>query len=82
MQQLCRHRLVDTTIMVKNRLANRGGYSPVQRVFGFQPRLPGTFFTSDTNDYEVTKMDKSGDKAVMEAMDMRKASSRRTAIKH
>ena len=31
--------LVDNATMMKNRLANRGGFSSIQRAFGFYPRL-------------------------------------------
>ncbi|CAE7945116.1 RE1 [Symbiodinium sp. KB8] len=42
--------LVDNVIMMKNRLANRGGFSPIQRVFGYYPRLPGGLMSSDIED--------------------------------
>ena len=34
------HEAVDSVVSIKNRLTSRGGYSPAQRVFGFQQRLP------------------------------------------
>ena len=33
--------LVDVSCMMRNRLLLSGGYSPIQRVIGYSPRLPG-----------------------------------------
>ena len=63
--------LVDHVTMMKNRLANRGGFSPVQRVFGFYPRLPG-----GTEDHESQRPDHVGDKSLEDAMAMRKAAAK------
>ena len=67
--------LVDTTVMMKNRLANRGGYSPAQRVLGYLPRLPGGLLTSEGDDLEATRPDSAGDRSIQDAMAMRKAAA-------
>ena len=33
--------LIDTVIMMKNRLCHKGGYSAIHRVFGYTPSMPG-----------------------------------------
>ena len=38
--------LVDTACMTRNRLLLRAGYSPIQRVLGYSPRLPGGLYTN------------------------------------
>ncbi|CAE7570057.1 unnamed protein product, partial [Symbiodinium pilosum] len=67
--------LVDTTVMIKNRLATRGGFSPVQRVLGYLPRLPGGLMTDEgTNSPDAGDLD-PGDEGVARAMRMRKAAA-------
>ena len=39
--------MVDLTTMTKNRMMNVGGYSPCQRVLGFNPFLPGGLLNGD-----------------------------------
>ena len=68
--------MVDTAIMVKNRMTNRGGYSPVQRVLGYLPRLPGGLLSSDTVDLEASHPTLVGDRKMIEAMEMRKAAAK------
>ncbi|CAE7770550.1 RE2 [Symbiodinium sp. CCMP2456] len=70
-----RRSLVDTTIMMKNRLANRGGFSPVQRVLGYLPRIPGGLLSSDSKDLEASRPDTVGDRTIQDAMAMRKAAA-------
>ena len=45
--------LVDTTTVMKNRLASRGGFSPVQRVLGYLPQLPGKLLSERHEDREM-----------------------------
>ena len=67
--------LVDTTVMIKNRLAARGGFSPVQRVLGYLPRLPGGLMTDEgANSPDAGDLD-PGDEGVARAMKMRKAAA-------
>lgn len=54
-QHTCQRReewleLVDITAMVCNRLINKSGYSPVQRVLGYTPRVPGSLLQGGFND--------------------------------
>ena len=48
--------LVDVICMVRNRLLLRGGYSPIQRVLGFIPRLPGGLLTGGEHDIAVADL--------------------------
>ena len=68
--------LVDTTMMTKNRLASRGGFSPVQRVLGFLPRLPGGLLSGGQDDAEAGTVPRLGDAGIRRAMDMRKAAAK------
>ena len=68
--------LVDNIIMMKNRLANRGGFSPIQRVFGYYPRLPGGLMSSDLEDHEAQRPDHLGDRTIEASMAMRKAAAK------
>lgn len=42
--------LVDVTTMVCNRLMNKSGYSPIQRVLGYTPRIPGGLHSGGDRD--------------------------------
>jgi hypothetical protein len=42
--------LIDITMMTCNRLANKSGFSPTQRVLGYTPRVPGGLMTGGGND--------------------------------
>ena len=44
--------LVDVSIMMKNRLVSRGGFSPVQRALGYLPRIPGGLMAEGHDDLE------------------------------
>ncbi|CAE7519976.1 Scn11a, partial [Symbiodinium sp. CCMP2456] len=68
--------LVDTTMMMKNRLASRGGVSPVQRVLGFLPRLPGGLHSGGQDDAEAGAQPRLGDAGIQRSMDMRKAAAK------
>ena len=68
-------RMVNAAIMTKNRLANRGGFSPAQRVLGFQPRIPGGLMTSESYDFEANSPATMGDKQVEDAMKLCKAAA-------
>ena len=68
--------LIDVTIMVKNRLASRGGSSPIQRVLGYLPRLPGGLLSEGQDDAEAGRQPRLGDAGITRAMDMRKAAAK------
>ena len=70
------HELVDNAVMMKNRLASRGGYSPVQRVMGYLPRLPGGLLSEGHADAEAGKELRLGDGGIVRAMNMRKAAAK------
>ncbi|CAE7928011.1 RE1, partial [Symbiodinium necroappetens] len=48
--------LVDTTCMTRNRLLLRAGYSPIQRVIGYTPRLPGGLLSGTDSDQGVASL--------------------------
>ncbi|CAE7232206.1 RE1 [Symbiodinium sp. CCMP2456] len=68
--------LVDTTSMMKNRLASRGGFSPVQRVLGYLPRLPGGLLSGGQDDAEAGKEPILGDGGLQRAMTIRKLAAK------
>ncbi|CAE7602014.1 GIP [Symbiodinium sp. CCMP2456] len=70
------HELVDTAAMMKNRLASRGGFSPVQRVIGYLPRLPGGLLSEGQDDAETSKPNRLGDGGLARSMAMRKAAAK------
>ena len=46
--------LLDVTNMTCNRLINKSGFSPIQRVLGYNPRVPGGIMTGGYNDWATT----------------------------
>ena len=67
--------LVDVACMTRNRLLLRGGYSPIQRVIGYTPRLPGGLLTGGEDDHATAAKMVVGDKDVVRSMKMRKAAA-------
>ena len=67
---------VDTTCMVRNRLLLRGGYSPIQRVLGYTPRLPGELMAGREPNLQNLELQKPSDLAVVRSMELRKAASK------
>ena len=63
---------LDASVSMKNRLASRGGYSPAQRVFGFQQRLPGGWLSDGEGDTAVRSRLQAGDVNVQRSMELRK----------
>ena len=63
--------LVDVTTMVCNRLINKSGFSPVQRVLGYTPRVPGGLQTGGYNDWSTVEQLRAGDLQVQMAEKMR-----------
>eukprot|EP00971_Amphidinium_carterae_P050428 993167-Amphidinium_carterae.1 len=41
------HALCHVVVSVRNRQCNRGGFSPIQRVLGYQPELPQSLIEDD-----------------------------------
>ena len=68
--------LVDVTTMVCNRLLNKSGYSPLQRVLGYNPRIPGSQFQGGSNDLATQSRYRAGDLQVQRSFRMRLAASK------
>ena len=68
--------LVDITSMVCNRLINKSGYSPIQRVLGYCPRVPGGLMTGGFNDLPTASRLHGGDQQLQVAQAMRLAAAR------
>ena len=66
---------MDVTTMTKNRMLQTNGYSPVQRVLGFSPRLPGGLLSGDDGNRARPAVARLGDLSIERAMKMRKAAS-------
>ena len=69
--------LVDITTMTKNRMMNVGGFSPCQRVLGFNPFLPGGLLNGDDGhrNREEVPTPKMGDLAIERSMKLRQAAA-------
>lgn len=59
----------------KNRLLMKTGFSPIQRVIGYSPKLPGGMLTSDAANRSFLEKIRLGDQGVIKAMNMRKAAA-------
>ena len=68
--------LVDITAMTVNRLVNKSGYSPIQRVLGYSPRVPGSEFLGGHHDHAVRSWAYRGDLQVQRAQTMRLAAAK------
>ena len=66
---------VDIVNMTCNRLMNKSGYSPIQRVIGYTPRIPGGLMTGGGNDL-ATMSRVGGDLQVQRAAEIRLAASK------
>ena len=66
---------IDLVCCTKNRLLSRGGFSPAQRVFGYQQRIPGGLMSDGGGDLAVQSLAAAGDLTVSRAMDIRRAAS-------
>lgn len=69
------HQTIDLVCCTKNRLLSRGGFSPAQRVFGYQQRIPGGLMSDGGGDLAVQSLAAIGDLSVAKAMDIRRAAS-------
>eukprot|EP00435_Cladocopium_sp_Y103_P011110 s283_g2.t2 len=67
--------LVGIVAMQKNRLLMHNGFSPLQRVVGFNPRIPGGLLSGDADNRSFPEHVRLGDQGVIKAMQMRKAAS-------
>ncbi|CAK9002681.1 unnamed protein product [Durusdinium trenchii] len=67
--------MVDITMMTKNRMMNVGGFSPSQRVLGFNPFLPGGLLNGDDGHRGQQPEIKVGDLSIERSMKLRKAAA-------
>ena len=67
--------LVDVANMTCNRLMNKSGYSPIQRVLGYSARIPGGALSGGANDLATMSL-RAGDLQVQRAAEMRLAAAR------
>ena len=65
--------LVSECNSAKNRLSNRSGYSPIQRVFGSAHRLPGDLLSDDHCDSQIFRDLASADPSFEEGRLIREA---------
>ena len=68
--------MVDVTTMVCNRLLNKSGFSPLQRVIGYNPRVPGSQFQGGHRDLATQSRYRLGDLQVQRSFRMRLAASK------
>ena len=68
--------LLDVVNMMKNRLMIRNGYSPIQRVLGYAPRIPGGLVSSDMDDHALPSQVRLGDRSAEKGMLMRQAAAK------
>eukprot|EP00438_Fugacium_kawagutii_P017712 Skav207315 [mRNA] locus=scaffold2296:325139:333057:+ [translate_table: standard] len=61
--------VVNATI---NRLTNKSGFSPAQRMLGYNPRLPGSLLSGGYDDYGVLSKLSNGDLQIQRSMKLRK----------
>lgn len=66
------HDAVDIVCSTVNRLANKSGFSPMQRMLGFNPRLPGSLLSGGEGDHGVGSRYIAGDAQIQRAMEIKK----------
>ena len=66
---------VDVVTSTVNRLTNKSGYSPVQRMLGYTPRVPGGLMTGGANDLSTSSRALVGDLQVQRAVQLRQAAA-------
>ena len=67
--------LIDVTNMTCNRLINKSGFSPIQRVLGYNPRVSGGLMTGGYNDW-ATASRQGGDLQIQRSQAMRLAAAK------
>ena len=66
------HDIVDVVCATVNRLTNKSGFSPMQRMIGFNPRLPGSILSGGEGDHSAGSLYVTGDTQVQRAMEIKK----------
>ncbi|CAL1135428.1 unnamed protein product [Cladocopium goreaui] len=69
------HEVVDVVTATINRLANKSGYSPIQRMLGYSPRIPGSLMSGGFNDQSTASRYAAGDLQVQRSVDLRTAAA-------
>ena len=67
---------VDASSMMRNRLLLKGGYSPIQRVMGFTPRLPGELLSGRDPQFSERTPVRPGDLSVLRSMELRRSAAK------
>eukprot|EP00435_Cladocopium_sp_Y103_P073784 s36_g45.t1 len=67
--------VVDIVNMTCNRLMNKSGFSPIQRVLGYTPKVPGGLMTGGSNDLATISL-RGGDLQVQRAEEIRLAAAK------
>ena len=69
------HETVDIVTATVNRLANKSGFSPMQRMLGYNPRIPGGLLSGGFNDQSTASRYQAGDLQVQRSLDLRRAAA-------
>eukprot|EP00435_Cladocopium_sp_Y103_P027341 s2384_g6.t1 len=67
--------IVDIVNMTCNRLMNKSGFSPIQRVLGYTPRVPGGLMTGGSTDLSIASR-RGGDLQVQRSEEIRLAAAK------
>ena len=67
--------LVSVSCMTKNRMMSVGGFSPCQRVLGYNPTIPGGILNGGHSEIAQTSGSKMTDLAIERSMKLRKAAA-------
>ena len=67
---------VDASSTMRNRLLLKGGYSPIQRVMGFTPRLPGELLSGRDPQFSERTPVRPGDLSVLRSMELRRSAAK------
>ena len=62
--------------MMRNRLLLKSNFSPIQRVLGYAPRLPGGLLTGDEENRHVNSRVLVGDRALLRRQQLRLAAAK------
>ena len=70
------HEAVSVVNATVNRLTNKSGFSPCQRMLGFNPRLPGSLLSGGHDDYGVLSKLDNGDLQMQRSMNLRREAAK------
>ena len=69
------HEAVDVVTATVNRLANKPGFSPMQHMMGYNPRIPGSIMSGGFNDLSTASQYVAGDAQVQQSVQLRTAAA-------